>query len=107
MAIIISSKLMIARVDNGQEGAFYDVHAWLRDTCIPAVRPLYSILNDHSDSDLKAAGLVKHLMSDSTEVYELVLYHGALEKRYKAGVARKTPTLANFIRAITGAEPSD
>jgi hypothetical protein len=100
MTVVVSTNLVIARVDTGKDGDFYDVHAWLRDTCIPACRPLYNELDNLYDDDLKAAALVKHNMSDGTTEYELIVHHGCMEKRFKCGVPRKAPKLPDFIRQI-------
>lgn len=101
MAKVVATTVVVAAVDKGKEEDFYSVLAWLRDTCIPDVRPLYNVMNDHYDDDLKAAALIKHQMDDGTHAYELVLHYGHLEIRTRAGLARKSPSLASFIKQIT------
>lgn len=98
---VLSTTVVVAAVDKGKDDDFYSVLAWLRDTCIPTVRPLYNVMNDHYDDELKAAALIKHQMEDGSHVYELVLHYGHLEKRIRAGVPRKAPSMASFIKQLT------
>jgi hypothetical protein len=98
---VLSTTVVVAAVDKGKDDDFYPVLAWLRDTCIPDIRPLYNVMNDHYDDELKAAALVKHQMEDGSHVYELVLHHGHLEKRVRSGIMRQAPTLATFIKHLT------
>lgn len=102
MAKIVSSEVMIAAVDTGNEDDMYPVLAYLRDTCIPLVRPLHAPMRDICYDGCKAAGLVKHQMDDGSTTYELIVWHHHLEKRFRADFPRRTPTLDAFNKHITG-----
>lgn len=81
------------RVDNVDD--HYDLYAYLRDSCTPSVRPLFNCLRDHYDDKLKAAALVEH-RSGQQVIYELVIWHGYAEVRFRAGAPRNPPTVEEF-----------
>lgn len=100
---VINTSVLIAAVDDGDlTRDFYPVKAWLRDTCIPAVRPLYNELCNVDDHGLKAVALLEHTMTDGSSVYELLIHHGCFEKRIRATVPRHVPTLADFVDYARG-----
>lgn len=76
--------------------SLYEVEAWLRDTYIPAVRPLYNVFKEHQDNQLKAATLSKHLHSDGKTRYILTLLHGVYLKSFEVvGRSAEVHELAN------------
>lgn len=92
MARIAFTEIIVSAVGTD----FYVVHSWLRDTCIPEVRPLYNAFNDYHDRKLKAAALLKHTLDDNTTRYELVIEHAAFIGTFQVTGSRSTPTLEEF-----------
>lgn len=90
MAQVIAATVRIDNVDD-----HYDLYSYLRDSCTPAIRPLFNCLADHYDDKLKAAALVEHRVGHHV-VYELVIWYGYAEVRFRAGIPRNPPTLDDF-----------
>lgn len=97
----VSATVLIAAVDAGKEEDLYPVMAYLRDTCVPSLRPLYAPMQALCFAGCKAAAVVKYDMDDSTSRYELVVQRGHLETRIKSTVHRQTPTLGEFTKYLT------
>lgn len=101
MAKLVSSEVLIAAVDTGREDDMYPVMAYLRDTYIPLLRPLYLQMQNVCFAGCKAAGVVKHTMDDNAVTYELIVILAHIERRYKVHVKRAVPTLSEFTDYIT------
>lgn len=94
--------VIITAVDKGDADAdFWPLIQWLRDTCIPDVRPLYNVFYEHFNTEewCKAATLLQHKDGRKT-TYELVILHNHLIKRFTSCMARRAPTAEQFLTMI-------
>lgn len=90
--------LATVRVDDKTD--HYELYSYLRDSCVPNIRPLYNYMADHYNDDLKAAALLKYELDSGQSIYELVIWSGYAEVRYRIGIPRKPPTLEQFIEHL-------
>lgn len=92
------SSILVAAVNEGDvDTDFYPVSAYLRDSSIPNVRPLYNVFQQHYDDRLKAAALVHH----PAGTYELVMLHNHMLKRFVSELTRTAPDYESFINRFT------
>lgn len=86
----MSGRVIVGAVRNDNVDDFYDVYAYLRDTSVPAQRPLFNFLRDHYDDKLTAAALVSR---ENDGIFELVIWYGGVEMRFRAGMPRDNSQL--------------
>lgn len=101
MAKLVATEALIVAVDKGLEDDMYPVMAYLRDTYIPLLRPLYTQMQTLCFTGCKAAGVVKHTMDDGSVTYELIVILAHIEHRYKVHLKRAVPTKGEFTDYIT------
>lgn len=80
-------------------GGFYDMEAWLRDTCIPDVRPLYNVFLEQRTPQLKGASVVAARLPGGHSFYKLLLLQGGVVSTFTA-VGRVEPTTANDFKQL-------